>query len=205
MENPYEILGVKENCSDEELNSAYKKLAKKYHPDLNKDPEAPKMMVKINCAYDEILKMREKGISYSQYQYSQQAQNNYSSSQGYYRNYSSNDIDQAIYSNFEYFYRMGIYNLAYTILQSVQNKGEKYYYYCALSLGKMGYFDEAIECAKQSLSYNPNSNTYSKLIEQLKNSKVEAEKIRKNNSPLEPFVLLIFIFVLLLILTLFIF
>lgn len=205
MENPYEILGVKENCSDEELNSAYKKLAKKYHPDLNKDPEAPKMMVKINCAYDEILKMREKGISYSQYQYSQQAQNNYASNQGYYRNYSSNDIDQAIYSNFEYFYRMGIYNLAYTILQSVQNKGEKYYYYCALSLGKMGYFDEAIECAKQSLSYNPNSNTYSKLIEQLKNSKVEAEKIRKNNSPLRPFVLLIFIFVLLLILTLFIF
>lgn len=205
MENPYEILGVKENCSDEELNSAYKKLAKKYHPDLNKDPEAPKMMVKINCAYDEILKMREKGISYSQYQYSQQAQNNYASNQGYYRNYSSNDIDQAIYSNFEYFYRMGIYNLAYTILQSVQNKGEKYYYYCALSLGKMGYFDEAIECAKQSLSYNPNSSNYSKLIEQLKNSKVEAEKIRKNNSPLGPFVLLIFIFVLLLILTLFIF
>ncbi len=205
MENPYEILGVKENCSDEELNSAYKKLAKKYHPDLNKDPEAPKMMVKINCAYDEILKMREKGISYSQYQYSQQAQNNYASSQGYYRNYSSNDIDQAIYSNFEYFYRMGIYNLAYTILQSVQNKGEKYYYYCALSLGKMGYFEEAIECAKQSHNYNPNSNTYSKLIEQLKNSKVEAEKIRKNNSPLGPFVLLIFIFVLLLILTLFIF
>ncbi len=38
--NPYQILNVSENCSDEELSKAYKALAKKYHPDVNPSPEA---------------------------------------------------------------------------------------------------------------------------------------------------------------------
>ena len=79
--NPYQILNVSENCSDEELSKAYKALAKKYHPDVNPSPEAAKKMVEINCAYDEIKKMRAQGMSYSQYSASQNtgyAQSSYS-------------------------------------------------------------------------------------------------------------------------------
>ncbi|ATI73266.1 J domain-containing protein [Mesoplasma florum] len=54
----YEILGINLNASDMQIKQAYKALAKKYHPDNNKDPEAEEMMKLINKAYN-ILKGKE--------------------------------------------------------------------------------------------------------------------------------------------------
>lgn len=55
MNNPYTVLGVKEGASEEEVKNAYRKLAKKYHPDLNPNDEvAAKKMQEINAAYDQI-------------------------------------------------------------------------------------------------------------------------------------------------------
>lgn len=55
MQNPYEVLGVSPDCSEEELKSAYRKLAKQYHPDLNPGDEyAARRMNEINAAYEQI-------------------------------------------------------------------------------------------------------------------------------------------------------
>ena len=55
MKSPYEVLGVEENASLDEVTKAYRKLAKKYHPDLNPgDEEAARKMGEINEAYDRI-------------------------------------------------------------------------------------------------------------------------------------------------------
>ncbi|AVN64353.1 MULTISPECIES: J domain-containing protein [Mesoplasma] len=54
----YEILGISLKASDIQIKQAYKILAKKYHPDNNKDPEAEEMMKLINKAYN-ILKGKE--------------------------------------------------------------------------------------------------------------------------------------------------
>jgi DnaJ like chaperone protein len=54
----YETLGVKVDSSDDEIKKAYKKLAIKYHPDRNKEPDAKEKMQKINAAYTLIKKER---------------------------------------------------------------------------------------------------------------------------------------------------
>jgi len=55
MRDPYEVLGVSRNASEDEIKKAYRRLAKKYHPDLNPgDENAAKMMREINAAYEQI-------------------------------------------------------------------------------------------------------------------------------------------------------
>lgn len=55
MNDPYSILGLKRGASEADVKSAYKKLAKKYHPDVNKDPGAEDKFKEISVAYQSIV------------------------------------------------------------------------------------------------------------------------------------------------------
>ncbi len=59
----YETLGVNESASAEEIKKAYRRLARKYHPDINKSPDAEEKFKEINAAY-EILSNKEKRKQY---------------------------------------------------------------------------------------------------------------------------------------------
>ena len=67
--DPYKILGISRNASDDEIKKAYKELVKKYHPDQYQDNPlsevAEEKMAEVNQAYDEIMEDRRTGTANS--------------------------------------------------------------------------------------------------------------------------------------------
>ena len=62
----YEILGVDKNASEAEIKSAFRKLAKKYHPDVSKEPDAQEKFKEIGEAYS-VLSDKDKKAQYDQF------------------------------------------------------------------------------------------------------------------------------------------
>ena len=67
MRDPYQVLGVSRDATEEEIKKAYKKLSRKYHPDANinnpnKD-QAEEKFKEIQQAYQQIMKERTEGYS----------------------------------------------------------------------------------------------------------------------------------------------
>jgi molecular chaperone DnaJ len=66
MNDPYKLLGVNKESTQAEIKKAYYQLAKKYHPDQNKDPKAREKFVEIQGAY-ELLSDANKRAQFDQY------------------------------------------------------------------------------------------------------------------------------------------
>ena len=70
MRDPYEVLGISRNATEEEIKKAYKALSRKYHPDANiNNPhreDAEEKFKEIQQAYQQIMKERTQGYSYQQ-------------------------------------------------------------------------------------------------------------------------------------------
>lgn len=69
MDNPYKVLELNPGASIDDVKAAYKRLAKKYHPDLNpNNPAAEEMFKRISVAYDEIISGRANKSKSQNYQ-----------------------------------------------------------------------------------------------------------------------------------------
>jgi len=98
MDNPFQVLGINSDSSDEEIKEAYKRLAKKYHPDSNPDdPFAVEKMMKINAAYHDIQRF---GTSAFQ-SYSRKTTDSFSNDSFYEEATSYNDSDDDFFYDTE--------------------------------------------------------------------------------------------------------
>ena len=88
MTDPYSVLGVSRDASDDEIKKAYRNLSRKYHPDANinnpnKD-QAEAKFKEVQQAYQQIMKEREYGSSGN---YGPYSQNEYGPFRGFYGEY----------------------------------------------------------------------------------------------------------------------
>ena len=166
IDDPYKVLGVSPDASDEEIKKAYRKLAKQYHPDLNPgDQEAAKKMQQVNAAYEQI-KNPEKAQpnpgygGYSGYDpfggYGQQ------------RSYSGQTDDQYQQGAYQYI-RFGRYQEALNVLASCSEKNARWYYLSALANDGLGNQVTALEHIKRAVSMEPDNYEYLQTLNQIEN------------------------------------
>ena len=76
--DPYQVLGVSPDSNEEEITRAYRRLAKKYHPDRNPDDqEAARRMQEVNAAYEQIKNPQKQQTGYGGYGQSSYGQSGY--------------------------------------------------------------------------------------------------------------------------------
>lgn len=171
IDDPYKVLGVSPDASDEEIKKAYRRLAKQYHPDLNPgDPVAAKKMQQVNAAYEQI-KNPEK------------AQPNPGSQSGYggygydpfggawqrtYQQSQESSGDQYLRSAAQYI-RFGRYREALNVLNNCTEKNARWYYLSALANDGLGNQVTALEHIKRAVSMEPDNYEYLQALNEIEN------------------------------------
>lgn len=98
--NYYKLMGVQPTASPQEIKQAYRKLARKYHPDVSKEPNAEQKFKEVGEAY-EVLKDPKKRKQYDEFDEMQQQSYSQPNGQAYHANSTSNaDFEDFINSMF---------------------------------------------------------------------------------------------------------
>ena len=149
MRDPYEVLGVSKNATDDQIKDAYRELARKYHPDNYTDNPlsdlASEKMKEINEAYDAIVNERRNGSSQK------------SSSNNYNNQYGSTNFPEV-----RNLINQGRLEQAQEILDGVppQARDAEWYFLNGTVLYRRGWFDQAYTSFATAVRMNPNNLEY---------------------------------------------
>ncbi len=188
MKDPYQVLGVPRSATQEEVTAAYRRLAKKYHPDLNPgDKNAQSKMAEINVAYEEIKSGRAGYTDYTRPQPRPGGQQGPYGAGGYgYGSYGG-------YNPFEEFFRGAYrqqqtqqsqqgdgldpvrnyinamrYREALYALSQVGSRTAEWYYLSAIANHMAGNAVTAIQHIEQAVQMAPNRQEYQVLRQQMR-------------------------------------
>ncbi len=158
MTNPYEVLGVGRNATDEEIKNAYKNLARKYHPDNYSDNPlsdlAEEKMKEINEAYDAIMGQRRNA-----------GQN---SSNGGYSSGGS-----GVFADVRNYINQNRLEEAREILDGVPlaNRNAEWYFLNGMVLYRKGWYDDAFTSVSTACRMDPNNLEYRNALNRINASR----------------------------------
>ena len=188
-QDPYEVLGVPRGASEEEVTKAYRKLAKKYHPDLNPgDEAAAQKMSEINAAYNQIKNGTAGSSSYgssSSYGGSSYGGSSYGNGSGSYgddpfasfweafggfggyQQQSNNSGQPSPYDTVRHYIRNHCYEEALHVLSTISNKSAEWYFLSAIANYNTGNQVTALSHIKTAVQMEPNNAQYRQLLNQM--------------------------------------
>lgn len=196
MYDPYSVLGVSRNASEEEIKKAYKTLSRRYHPDANinnpQKDQAEEKFKEIQAAYQQIMKERTEGYSYGNGYGNSGGGNGYGNTGGsgfggYNGGYgpfggfggfgSFGGFGQGQNTGYEEnqrlraagnYIRSGYYKEARTVLDGMEagEKDARWYYYSAIANSGLGNNVAALEHARKAASLEPGNAEYADLVRQ---------------------------------------
>ena len=186
MRDPYEVLGISRNATEEEIKKAYKALSRKYHPDANiNNPhreDAEEKFKEIQQAYQQIMKERTQGYSYQQ----GSSGGSYGNAGGYggfggfgdfggfggtYGGMGTGYEEDVHLRAAGNYVRNGYYKEARNVLDGMDEsaRGARWYYYSALAHAGLGNQVSALEHARRAQALEPGNRDYSALVYQFEN------------------------------------
>lgn len=186
MTDPYSVLGVPRNASDEEIKKAYRSLSRKYHPDANiNNPDkdyAETRFKEIQQAYRQIMQQREYKSSEPGYD-SQESYGDFGgfgdfgTFRGFRAKYqqqsgpdeeeTEEDLHLRAASNF---IGSGRYREALNLLNGIRMRNAQWYYLSALANSGVGNNVIALQHAKEALALEPSNLQYQMLVHRFESS-----------------------------------
>ena len=159
MRDPYEVLGVSPNASDDEVKRAYRELARKYHPDNYQNNPladlAEEKMKEVNEAYDAITKARSGGGSTGG-----GYQGGYSQSYGYQGQYSGGGSSSTSFAQVRQYINMGNLDGAEQLLRGISSKNGECYFLMGSIAYRRGWLDEARQNYQIACQMEPGNMEY---------------------------------------------
>ena len=173
MTNPYEVLGVKQTATDEEVKAAYKEMVKKYHPDRHTNNPlgdlAEEKLRQVNAAYDEIQAQRSGKSSAYGSGYSNGAGAGYGAGSAWNGGFSS-AAPSPEFARVRQDIDAGRLDEAQAKLQRIQTRTAEWIFLDGMISYRRGWYDDAVSKVQQAVYMDPRNQEYGRALNQLTNA-----------------------------------